>query len=106
MSANLAVQYDFDVMGYKTFVRADSLYAGDFYGDLLQTAGLRAGDYIKVDARAGVELGNLSVELFVRNLTNEDAFTWRGTTLAGTLPFIGYRLRPRTAGIQLGYNFK
>jgi iron complex outermembrane receptor protein len=104
VSANLAAQYDFDVAGHKAFIRADSFYTGKFYGDLLETPALAAGDYIKVDARAGVAISNLSVELFVRNLTNEDAFTWRGTS---TFPSVlGYRLRPRTVGIQLGYSFE
>jgi iron complex outermembrane receptor protein len=105
VSANLAAQYDFDVAGHKAFVRADSFYAGKFYQDLLETPGKEAADYIKVDARAGVAIKNLSVELFVRNLTNEDAFTWRTSDAGPSNPFNGYRLRPRTVGIQLGYSF-
>ncbi len=105
VSANVALQYDFNVAGYRTFVRADSFYTGAFYGDLLETLGLKAGDYVKVDARAGVAIGSLSVELFLRNLTNEDAFTWRGAS-GGTSPFFGYQLRPRTFGVQLGYTFQ
>jgi outer membrane receptor protein involved in Fe transport len=103
VGANLAAQYDFQAVGYAAFVRADSLYVGEFYGDLLESPGTLSGDYIKVDARAGIAIGNFSVELFVRNLTNEDAYTWRGLT-TGTA-FFGYRLRPRTTGIQLGYSF-
>ncbi len=105
VSANLAAQYTFDVAGRKAFIRADSFYTGKFYGDLLQTPGLAAGDYIKVDARAGVALGNLGVEIFVRNLTNENAFTWRGLVF-NQGDFFGYRLRPRTVGLQLSYTFQ
>ncbi len=104
ISANLAAQYDFSVVGYKAFVRADSFYVGKFYGDLLEQPLTAAGDYIKVDTRAGVAIRNLSVEIFVRNLTNEDAFTWRGLSNANSS--YGYRLRPRTFGIQLGYTFE
>jgi outer membrane receptor protein involved in Fe transport len=104
VNANLAAQYDFNVVGHKAFVRVDSVYAGKFYGDLFQTEGLAAGDYIKVDARAGVTIKRLSVELFVRNATNEDAYTWRSTFIQE--PLYGYRLRPRTIGIQLGYSFE
>ncbi len=103
VSANLAAQYDFDVAGHKAFVRADSFYTGSFYGDFLQTPVMKAGDYIKVDARIGVAFGNLNTELFVRNLTDEDTFTWRGSSVS--TPFFGYRLRPRTIGVQLGYTF-
>jgi outer membrane receptor protein involved in Fe transport len=103
-SANLAAQYDFDLAGHKAFVRADSFYTGKFYGDVLQSPLTQAGDYIKVDARAGVMIKSLSLELFARNLTNEDSFTWRG--LANANSAFGYRLRPRTVGIQLGYEFR
>lgn len=99
VNANLSAQYDFELAGYTAFVRADSFYAGEFFGDLLETPDTRAGDYVKVDARTGVAISNLSVELFVRNLTNEDAYTWRSS-------FGGYRLRPRTVGVQLGYRFE
>lgn len=105
-SANLAAQYDFNLSGHNAFVRADSVYTGKFYGDLLESPGTEAGGYTKIDARAGVAVRNLSVELFVRNLTNEDAFTWRTIIVGNTNPFLGYRLRPRTVGIQLGYSFQ
>ena len=72
------------------------MYAGEFYGDLLESPGLKAGDYVKIDARAGLAIKNFRVELFVRNLTDEDAFTWRGTF--GRDASFGYRLRPRTVG--------
>ncbi len=108
VSANLAAQYDFNVAAYKAFVRADSLYVGKFHGDVVETPLTQAGGYVKVDARAGIDLGNLSVELFARNLTDNDAFTWRTArpSLVGVTPFYGYRLRPRTVGIQLGYSFQ
>ncbi len=105
VNANLAAQYDFNVAGHNAFVRADSLYVGKFYADLLESPGAASGDYVKIDARAGVAFGSLSAELFVRNLTNEDAFTWRRGNFP-TSPFYGYRLRPRTVGIQLGYSFE
>jgi iron complex outermembrane recepter protein len=104
VSANLAAQYDFNIAGHKAFVRADSFYTGTFYGDLQQTPLLQGGGYTKLDARAGVTIKNLSVELFGRNLTNENAFTWRTTAVQS--PFFGYRQRPRTIGVQLGYSFQ
>lgn len=104
-NANLALEYDFELAGHRAFVRADTFYTGDFYGSLTVTPGSQpAGDYFKADARAGISIRDLSVELFVRNLTNEDAFTWRGLTTP-TEPYPGYLLRPRTVGVQLGYSF-
>ncbi len=104
VNANFAIQYDFRISGHPAFARADSFYTGEFYGDLLQTPVLKAGGYTKIDARAGVTFGNLDAELFVRNVTNNDAYTWRGIS-SGPSPFIGFRLRPRVIGVQLGYHF-
>lgn len=101
VSANLSAQYEFDVAGYNTFVRTDSSYSGEFYGDLLESPFTRTGNYVKVDASLGVELGATKVNLFVRNLTNEDAFTYRN----GVTATYGYLMRPRTVGINLDYAF-
>ncbi len=106
VSANLAAQYDFKVAGYNSFVRADSFYTGKFYRAFVEAPGWDAGDYVKIDVRAGIAIRNVSAELFVRNLTNEDAFTWRTFNAGPTNPVAGYRLRPRTIGIQLGYSFE
>jgi iron complex outermembrane receptor protein len=103
MSANLAIQYDFTLRGRNAFVRADSFYTGKFYGNLLESPLTVSGDYMKVDARAGLAFQNLSAELFVRNLTDEDAFTWRGLTNSNAS--YGYRMRPRTVGVELRYSF-
>jgi outer membrane receptor protein involved in Fe transport len=102
VSANLSAQYDFEVAGLGAFVRADSFYVGEFYGNLQETPDYRVGDYIKVDARAGVTFGKLNLELFARNLTNDDALTWRSAIYRGA----SYQMRPRTIGVQLGYNFE
>ena len=48
-----------------------------------------------------MQFNQLSVELFARNLLNEDAVVLPGATLDS-----GSRLRPRTIGIQLGYRFE
>jgi outer membrane receptor protein involved in Fe transport len=101
---NLGVEYSFDIGGYKSFIRADSFYTDDFYGNLAQSQATLAGDYVKVDLRTGVTIKNLDLELFVRNLTNDDAFTWRGLSNANSA--FGYRMRPRTIGLQIGYSFE
>lgn len=100
-NGNAAVQYDFTVAGRGAFVRADSFYTGKFFRDLGEgPPDTRAGDYIKVDARIGVNIDRLNVELFANNLTNRTDFTWHGYGGAA------YRLRPRTIGVQLGYTFE
>jgi len=105
VNTNLSAQYSFNLVGREAFVRGDFAYIGKFYGDLQQSPDTAAGDYSKIDARAGIAvIKNLNVEAFVRNLTNEDAFTWRGLTNQNTV--FGYRMRPRTVGIQFGYHFQ
>ncbi len=104
VNANLGVQYEFEIGGYKAFVRADSIYVGDFYAGVLPAPNTQSGEYVKVDASAGLAIRQLNIDLFVRNLTDEDAFTQRPNTNRGL--FYGYRLRPRTVGLQLRYNFQ
>ncbi len=105
LNANLGLQYEFAIAGHEASVRADSIYVGEFYGDLQRTALTRSGDYVKVDASARVTIKNLNIDLFVRNLTDIDNFTWRGPSNSGRGAFFGYRVRPRTIGVQLGYSF-
>lgn len=104
VNGNLAIQYEFDILGYEAFVRADSIYVGRFYGDLQESAATEAGDYVKVDVSTRVTINAFNVDLYVRNLTDRDDYAFRGTFDSGR-PYFGYRLRPRTVGVQLGYNF-
>ncbi len=106
INANLGIQRDFKMLGRVASVRADAIYVGEFFGDVLGSPTTRAGDYVKIDASARIAFDNLSLDLFVRNLTNEDAFTYRsnyGAFAVGN--FYGYRMRPRTVGLQIGYTF-
>lgn len=106
VNANLGLQYSFELGGHEAVVRADSIYVGRFFGDILESPTTESGDYVKLDVSGRVVLGRLEVDLFVRNLTNEDAFTFRGPSPAPIQrEFYGYRMRPRTVGFQLGYNF-
>ena len=104
VNGNLAIQYEFDVLGHEAFVRADSIYVGRFYGDLQETQATEAGDYVKIDLSTRVTINDFNVDLYVRNLTDRDDYAFRGTYDAGR-PYFGYRLRPRTVGLQLGYSF-
>lgn len=104
LNGNLGLQYEFSVGAATAHVRADAIYVGSFYGNVQQSASTRSGGYVKLDASARVTLGDTNIDLFVRNLTNSDDFTFRGV-FAGGGEFAGYLLQPRTVGIQLGYNF-
>ncbi len=105
-NANLGVQYDFEIGGYGASLRADSIYVGTFYGALGQAnaATSKGGDYVRIDTTARLNIRNLNFDVFVRNLTDEDAYAYRALGLGGGI--YGYRLRPRTFGMQLSYDFR
>ncbi len=102
INASLGLQRDFQLGAHAASVRADAIYVSNFFGDILESANSEAGEYVKLDASARVEFGSLHLDLFARNITNEDSFSLR---TGGANPLLGYRLRPRTIGLQLGYSF-
>jgi outer membrane receptor protein involved in Fe transport len=105
-NGTLGLQYQFKVLGRPAFVRGDAMYVGPFYNNVIQSPAGLAGDYVKVDAKARVIIDALNIDLYVRNLTDEDAYTNRPQMSAGVISSVkGYRMRPRTIGFQLGYNF-
>lgn len=67
----------------------------------------RPGDAIdRVDAQLGVEFADVSVALFVNNLTGDDgAISYRTVqpTLSGIDDTTAYRWRPRTVGLQANF---
>lgn len=102
--ANAGVELDFGMAGHKAFVRADSVYVGPFWGDIPESPTLKAGNYVKLDLSGRIEFGRLNLDVFIRNATNRDAFTFRGAQ-PRVGPYFGYRLRPRTTGLQVSYEF-
>ena len=99
---NLGLQYDFAFQGHESYIRADYASVSGFYNNLSET-GIEIGDYGKLDFKAGVNLGDFHIELFGNNLTNEDNITWAGSFLAADTRV--NRLRPRTLGFNVGYQF-
>ena len=85
-------------------MRGDYSYVGSFYGDFTQ-AGTKAGDYSQLNLSVGSEIGNLTVELYAQNVTNSRSITGVGTVGYLGLDGEGFRMRPRTLGINLGYGF-
>jgi iron complex outermembrane receptor protein len=103
LNANLGLHYEFTLGGHPTYVRADGIYVGTYYGDVLERPQDRAGGYVKVDASARVMVNAFYLDLYVHNLTDEDAFTYKGYN--PSTPLNGYRMRPRTVGLQFGFDF-
>jgi outer membrane receptor protein involved in Fe transport len=102
INGTVGVQFDFDLFGHDAFVRGDASYVGSFYSNVIETPSALAGDYLKLNTTARVSIDRLTLDLYVRNLTDEDAYTNRSSVPADLK---GYRMRPRTIGFQLGYSF-
>jgi iron complex outermembrane recepter protein len=105
VNANLAIQYDFPIGRYRASVRADAIYVGEFFGDLANSPSLKAGDYTKVDLSARLAINRFNIDFFVKNLLDEDSYTFRGAFVHALGPHYGYQMRPRTIGMQVGYQF-
>lgn len=105
VNANVGLEYRFEAGEKPVAVRADAIYVGPFYGNLSRLNDTKAGDYVKLDLSARVTLSEqLTASVFVKNVFNSDSFTFRGINDGGG-PYYGQRLRPRTTGLQLGYDF-
>ncbi|WP_175597350.1 TonB-dependent receptor [Peristeroidobacter soli] len=101
VNGSLSLQYALDFAGHATSLRADTIYVESFPVAPRQVAAAEGpGGYVKVDLAARMTFASLTLDLFVRNLTNEDALTLNAGGIGG-----GYRLRPRTVGVRLGYDF-
>ena len=83
----------------------DYAYVGEYYNNVKET-GTPAGDFSQVHVKVGSTIGQVDVDLFVNNLTNDDGLTWVEDSFqrfSGTRP--AYQIRPRTIGLNLSYSF-
>ena len=100
-NVNLGINYDFDLSGNPSFIRSDYAYVGDYFNKLGEE-GDEMGDYGQLNASAGIQIDQVSLEIYGQNLTNEDALTHIGVLVPDTRAF---RLRPRTIGFNVGFHF-
>lgn len=82
-------------------MRGDYTYIGGYYNNLQET-GIEAGDFGQLNLSAGIQFNVVSLQLFARNLTNENAYTWAESLIPDGR---AYQLRPRTVGVTVGYRF-
>ncbi len=100
------LEYGFSLAGYDAFTRFDYSYVGEYGIQLNQKSSYpNAGDYSQIHLKAGVALDNLSIDLFVNNLTNANDITWVDHNSANFGILSGFRLRPRTIGMNISYTF-
>lgn len=95
-----ALEYYYSIAGNDAFSRIDYSYVDEYYNDI-QEIGEPAGGYTQVNLKTGIKVDGMTMDLFVNNLTNADDFTWIDTSFTAG----AYRLRPRTIGFNIGYDF-
>ena len=104
VNASINVEYNFTLAGMAAFVYSDYSYVHEYY-HTVDESGVASGGYTLLNLKAGVTLSSFNIDLYVNNLTNVDDLTW----VESTFPDFGmnraYRLRPRTVGLNIGYQF-
>ena len=104
-NASVGLEYDFTLGSYPSFARIDYNYVGEYFNNVAGT-GTPAGDFGQFHVKFGAKVGQVNVDLFVNNLTNETGFTWVESAVSTfTASQRAYPIRPRTVGINLGYHF-
>lgn len=97
-----SLQQNFKLGENEGFIRGDLLHYGA-YDDAFAIIGRPAenGDYVKIDLRGGLTLGNIDLGVFVTNLTDARPILARTTFLADSKT----TLQPRTFGASVGFKF-
>jgi iron complex outermembrane receptor protein len=114
-SGSLSSTYTWQMSGaWSTYVRGDLSYTGETHPDSCNLA--TSQDYYLLNARVGMESEDIRVELYVKNLTDEE--TWRAASNFGDFSFAGNGFAPlsgagivlipqdiRTVGVRVTYDF-
>jgi len=80
---------------------ADAKYVSEYYSDLDNTDTTTAGDYVTVDARIQYTNGDLTVDGYITNLTNEDIVYYDSGENSWSTSWIG---QTRTFGLSVTYS--
>jgi outer membrane receptor protein involved in Fe transport len=101
-AGTLRARYDWYLDSMRLYTRAALQYAGDSWSSIVAADRRKQDSYTTMDFAVGTELDNWSVELFVRNLTDERAELFFNTQ--DDVPRITTN-RPRTWGIRFSYDY-
>ncbi len=100
------LEYGFHWYGFDAFARIDYAYVSEYDTYINQPDFVpSSGGYQQVHLKTGVTVGQFDINLFVNNLTNDDAITWTESGWGTRGQLRAYRLRPRTMGFNIGYSF-
>lgn len=97
INARAALEYETYIGGYRGFIGADYSYISGFWTDIAKSL-QEMGDYGMLGIRAGMNFDRVRVQLYGKNMTNEDAYVQ--VYSYGVVP-----LRPRVVGIDLSFDF-
>jgi len=108
---SLVARYKFNIGEYDAHLQASVAHAGSAASRLKIADNAIIGDIeanTTVDLGAGVEKGNYTLELFIQNLSNEDAAQYKTAecteSVCGVQAY-GVRPRPRTIGVKFSQKF-
>ncbi len=109
---SLLARYKFNVGDYEGHVQGSLAHSGSAASRLNIADNAVVGDIeanTTLDVSTGVERGNYSLELFVQNLTNENAALYKTAQctdqVCGGVQSYGVRPHPRTIGIKFNQKF-
>ena len=103
VNASLGLQYDFMIASHNSFARIDYSYMGEYYSTFDESL-LASGGFSQVNLKTGIAFDQLTLDLFVNNVTNDDGLTWVDNLNKGVFSRANV-IRPRTIGLTLGYQF-
>lgn len=109
-NANVGVDYNFPLSGgWSGFVGGNYVYVDSRTTDFLTVPGTRSivPSYFGVDLHLGANVGNWTLQAYVKNLTNERGITSLGSQTTNPLgsPFGAAYVPPRTVGVTVGLDF-
>lgn len=114
-SGNIGLQYSGNIGEYDYFTRIDYNYKSGMYtneANFTETPNIH-----KVNIRAGVTFGNLSIQAYVKNLFDSDSYTYArdynalgypegvSSSFSGYTAVIASLQEPRTIGLTAKYSF-
>tara|TARA_B100000575_G_C23141362_1_gene664312 strand:+ start:3651 stop:6086 length:2436 start_codon:yes stop_codon:yes gene_type:complete len=111
LSYYLSLDKDLTFMGRPAYISFDYSYTGERL-TTYENGAIELPDYAISNLRAGVDNDNTSVEVYISNLTDEDAYLSRYDDFSdvGSSGYSGFGVRrtgskPRVIGIRLRYNY-
>jgi outer membrane receptor protein involved in Fe transport len=108
---NIVGRYTFEIGDFDAYVQGSAAYEGERSSDLNQADNIVKGNVPKstlVDLSAGIRNESYSVDVFIKNATDEDAsqyYTSQCATGTCGAQNYGVRLRPRTFGVRFSQEF-